>query len=768
MQKILLTCFLALPCLFQKAIIKLKAIKERLRLPCPPIALRCIESLTYLAAGVFHVAQRSVSRGAYLSVAIFHRPQGGIFRTAYLYKKATWIGIYVLIPILLCGSISPTLRKVAQSPPEPSIHRSAVPVSPHSGDTHRGEETLSDAFTQLDNSAETSVEAIYTTDVSAIDGGPALRSAVSHLPATSKLNFGLVDPDQDMGAGEGTSCLQPAPFPVFSNQINSGREAYSRSAEAQSLVPNVSCAERSRSMRLASKNDSSDSSTSKKTDKITDALQARLHLEIPVDAAPDTLWVTYWEHFLKEHTEVTPGHRIPLVGQLGTFFEGNAGFKVYKWEPQERQQLLTFSTRNGQKHLFRYWTLGASDQVKIRIDPTSGRSYFSGPSANFFNAQYEVDRLAVQQRFNEMPLMVTGNPDRMLSDSLTAALYERSLQLPSELYNPMMFVIPGKTDHKLLDKYLTKPLKDYPLIVEVPHLTVGLEAEDAKLIRQKAYGLTLNLILSKIKLAKSKLKNEPYASQFRELVASIPIPDQESDISPELLSALYELTLLRGDLSGLPANQLLASYPTSISDQIMGLYLLDRFKRLEEDQAESVAQVLNTVELPWVRDLILDLQSRSISGSELLPTSLMDMEGNSFSLDRLEGKAVIVSFWISGCRFCVNYYQKTLKEVYDQWKTDERVAFVSVNADNNQSRWKSEVESGLYSHPEMIQLHQDAGSGILADYQISTFPQKLLIGPDQRLFLLTTSQYSPAQLSDKIAEMLALPSNPHLPKVHSK
>ncbi len=709
------------------------------------------------------------------------------------------------------------LRKVAQSPPEPPLHRSAVPVSPHSGDTHRGEETLSDTFTQVDYGAEVLSPANYTTSLSTLDGGPmlrssdirhrtallssisglppstnetaslrafarsdapqhrtsdtqhrtSLRSTVSRLPSLT--NFGLINPDQDMGAGEGTSSLQSAPFPVLpSGQFNSGREAYSHITEAQSLVSNISCAELSRSMCLESKNDLSDSSTSKKPDKITDALQARLHLELPVDVAPDTLWVTYWEHFLKEHTEVTPGHRIPLVGQLGTFFEGNAGFKVYKWEPQERQQLLTFSIRNGQKHLFRYWTLGASDQVKIRIDPTSGRSYFSGPSANFFNAQYEVDRLAVQQRFNEMPLMVTGNPDRMLSDSLTAALYERSLQLPSELYNPMMFVIPGKTDHKLLDKYLTKLLTDYPLIVEVPHLTVGLEAEDAKLIRQKAYGLTLNLILSKIKLAKSKLKNEPYASQFRELVASIPIPDQESDISPELLSALYELTLLRGDLSGLPANQLLASYPTSISDQIMGLYLLDRFKRLEEDQAESVAQVLNTVDLPWVRDLILDLQSRSLSGAELLPTSLMDMEGNSFSLERLEGKAVIVSFWISGCRFSVNYYQKTLKEVYDQWKTDERVAFVSVNADNNQSRWKSEVESGLYSHPEMIQLHQDAGSGILADYQISTFPQKLLIGPDQRLFLLTTSQYSPAQLSDKIAEMLALPSNPHLPKAHSK
>ncbi|WPR73744.1 TlpA disulfide reductase family protein [Algoriphagus sp. NG3] len=573
----------------------------------------------------------------------------------------------------------------------------------HRSQPHRGGETRSDTFLQQTNEAENYSSPFLSRGQSTVEGGPIILSSAYPwrvFGLSSQTGFSLADDSTSQGQGEGNTFAQVG----------------------------------------------------------------RLHVELPFAIAPDTLSLTYWDNFLKEHTEVTPGVKIDLVAEKGTFFEGNAGYKVYRWDLPDMQAPLTFSIRNGSNHLFRYWTLLTGDQVKIRLDLNSGKSYFSGPSAPFFKAQYEVDRLAEEQRFNEMPLMVTGNPDRMLSDSLIAALYERSLQLPSELYNPMWFVVRGKTDAKLLEKYLAKPLVDYPMIAQLPHLTAELEAEDAELIRQKAYGTTLSLILSKIKLGRTLLKEDPHASQFRKLEASFPIPETGNYISAELLAALYDLTLLRGNLSGQSANKLLASYPSEISDRIMGLYLLDRFKRLESNQAEAVSQVLESVELPWVRELVLELQSKSLTGSPLQTSSLLDQEGNPFTLDQLKGKAVVLSFWISGCKFCVKYYQNALEPVFNQWRDHENVVFVSVNADPDQARWKEEVISGMYSHPDMIQLHQDAGSGILADYQISTFPQKLLVSPDYRLFQLTTTQYSADQLSEKITEMLELPSDSFSPK----
>ena len=131
MKKFLFTCFLALPCLFQKARIKIKAIIERLEFLSPSTAPRCEVLIKYLAAGVFHPAKRSV------------------FRAAYFQSNATWIGTYALILSLLCSSISPTLSKSAQLPLEPPLHRSAVPVSPHSGDTHRGGVARPDTLAEI-------------------------------------------------------------------------------------------------------------------------------------------------------------------------------------------------------------------------------------------------------------------------------------------------------------------------------------------------------------------------------------------------------------------------------------------------------------------------------------------------------------------------------------------------------------------------------------------------------------------------------------------
>ena len=155
------------------------------------------------------------------------------------------------------------LRKVAQSPPEPSFHRSAVLVSPHSGDTHRGEETLSDTFTQVENKAENSSPAIYSTSLSTLDGGPTLRSSVSRLPSL-KLNFGLVDSDQDRRVGLEAKSLQSTSVPVFDLLTNSDQETRSKITEAQSLASPVlseveACvarAEPSRSMCLTSKSSS--------------------------------------------------------------------------------------------------------------------------------------------------------------------------------------------------------------------------------------------------------------------------------------------------------------------------------------------------------------------------------------------------------------------------------------------------------------------------------------------------------------------------------
>lgn len=622
-----------------------------------------------------------------------------------------------LVPIaigMLClfGSTFSAQSKVAESPGAGLLHRFAGPsVSPHSRDTHRGGAILSDTFLYHNGGMDS--EDIGNKETSAsLSGAPrsdvsGLASCVLHLESSDS----LVDQYLDPGAGEEIPILQPAPVTVFPSPTSGV-----------------------------------------KVSQVT-----RFHIELPNTTAPDTLRLTYWDHFLKEHREVTPGTSIDLIANRGSFFEGNAGYKVYRWEMEGMEATRVFSIRMGSHHLIRYWNIPPGAQVKVRMELNSGVTYFWGPSSRFFKAQQEVDRLASEQSWQQSPLMVTNNPERMLSDSLISHYHQKSLSLPQELYLPMFFVVGGKSDRELLETYLSKPLEDYPLIRELAPLTEGMSETSKNLLVQRAYGETLRQLVSKLKLGRSWLKEEPFSTGFEAMLRELPIPTADQELDPVFLSAIYELVLLKGSIDRVPITRMLENYPATVSDRVLGLYLLDNFKRLEEHQNQYLADVLREVELPWVQELILDLKSRSLSGNTLMAPPLSDMEGKPFDLARLEGKAMVVSFWITGCRFCMRYYQNTLKEVYERWSDRDEVVFVSVNADPNSQKWKESVATELYSHPKMIQLHQDAGSGILADFRISSFPQKLLITPDRKIFLLTLTQYSPDQLSGKIAQLLAQP-----------
>jgi thiol-disulfide isomerase/thioredoxin len=134
---------------------------------------------------------------------------------------------------LLClvGRYLAASSKVADSPTEVPLHRSASVVSPHSGDTHRGGAILPDTFIEYTNGAEISSSPLPSSGPWTVDGGPILRSSsighgtsdIGHLTSDPKLNFGLVDSDQDMGAGEQTSNLDPAPVTVFASSLSEVR-----------------------------------------------------------------------------------------------------------------------------------------------------------------------------------------------------------------------------------------------------------------------------------------------------------------------------------------------------------------------------------------------------------------------------------------------------------------------------------------------------------------------------------------------------------------
>ena len=421
MKNFLLTCFLGPiaigTCLFQKARIKLKAIK-RLGFPSPPTALRYKSALTYLAAGVFHVAQRRVFRGA-----LSHRMQVGLFREAHFkFPVPRTIPIYLILIGICCTS--PSQSQVADSPGADFPHRS-VP--------NRGGETRSDTFIPQENQVEASEQTVYTSDVSAIDGGPTLRSSVlSALPAgkslsleatsdirhrTSdiKLNFGLVESDQDMGAGEGTSSLQPAPVTVSTliNQTVSSLLAASRSDDPQHRAP----VRRGGSV--------TGHPTSHPSSSSPDAV---IWGRVTEYGSRDQLRLQVFPEYFFDSPKAPGANLLFLPLKLGNLMEGaypkSRSFQ-YNLSTSQEPQWISLSLGESVPFINRY-RIDPGDTVQVFLNLESNSLVFAGPAATKFKLQQDLSRLEEEFQVRIPPVLWTENPDQVLADSTYAAQYQEA------------------------------------------------------------------------------------------------------------------------------------------------------------------------------------------------------------------------------------------------------------------------------------------------------------------------------------------------------
>ncbi|WP_139229122.1 hypothetical protein [Algoriphagus aquimarinus] len=338
-----------------------------------------------------------------------------------------------------------------------------------------------------------------------------------------------------------------------------------------------------------------------------------LHLEIPTADAPDTLWLTYWHHLLKEHEEVTPGIIVPLVAEHGNFFEGNVDYSVYRWAAPETDSPIYVSLRDGKHYLARYWAVFPKDKVRIRFDTHTGTTLIGGPSSKFFKAQATLDRLLEEDVFNASPLMVTSDPSRMMKDSLTAALYKKSFERPESVSVKLEFIIPEAEKQEYLLRLLQKAPADYEAIQAIPSLQDGLDSSQQAFIEQRAWAGVLNSALPRLKQGKRHLVSEPYSTLFKQWLEAVPEYGEMGMLDPMMVQAKYDLLLMEARMTDVGVFALARDEHTLLRDQLVGKYVLENYKYLEAAQESVLLSGMDIVHTPWIMDLLVQLEHRSDS-----------------------------------------------------------------------------------------------------------------------------------------------------------
>ncbi|PZV77563.1 thioredoxin-like protein [Algoriphagus aquaeductus] len=629
---------------------------------------------------------------------------------------------FLALPCLF-GSTT-VLRKVAESPPEPPLHRLAVHVSPHSGDTHRGGLfSRPDTFAQLDNSAETSVEAIYTTDVSAIDGGPILRSSdIRHptslpssvsacppwrgLPSTSKLNFGLVDSYLDMGAGEEATSLQPAPVTVL--------------AHPTPVIPHPASVIWGRISEYG------------------DRSQIKL---------------TIYPEYYFPSTKAPGSNLLYLPLKLGNIMEG--GYpkdRSFQYNLESRNQKQWFSLSLGETSAFLdRFLIEAGDSIQVFLNLESNALVFAGPAAEKFKLQQGLALIAAEAIARTTPVLYTQNPELVLQDPE----YRAQMEEAKASAGPVLEI--KKRSMSELDR-----LANYDVYQEggqlleswswidsftgrVPENYQAFFRKEAELSAWKQY---MNKIYSHLIYASKESRDTLFIERAKEVgLHAIRKAETflEENLDPssaammDYLSAKTKLQSLIFDKDLMDVAEFIPQHYWR--EKYLVSHFYESYQRISQVD-EQLEHWISTVENPDFRQRLIEIRDLKGSGKLVSGFEFLDDKGDLKTFEEVsQADLILVEFWITGCKACVAFNERTLAVLKEKFGEDPRFQIITVSADFNPELWKSSLESGRYTQPEFTNLYtgpRNRNHPFLVRYGISSFPNRILINREGKF--VQTSQ----------------------------
>jgi peroxiredoxin len=147
-----------------------------------------------------------------------------------------------------------------------------------------------------------------------------------------------------------------------------------------------------------------------------------------------------------------------------------------------------------------------------------------------------------------------------------------------------------------------------------------------------------------------------------------------------------------------------------------------------------------------------DMQSEKqnkndLIGKEAFSFSVTDILGNTYSLEKLKGKVIVINFWFVECKPCVIEIPE-LNNLVDKYKGEE-VVFLGFATND-----KSKIEGFLKTKTYKYNIIAD-GSNVARMYKVNAYPTHLIIDKNSKIAYCSTG-LGPTTVTDleKTIELL--------------
>ncbi len=108
------------------------------------------------------------------------------------------------------------------------------------------------------------------------------------------------------------------------------------------------------------------------------------------------------------------------------------------------------------------------------------------------------------------------------------------------------------------------------------------------------------------------------------------------------------------------------------------------------------------------------------------PDTVFISEKDTFDIAKYKGKVVLLNFWASWSKSS-RLENKNLVRIYQKYKTNPKVVFVSISLDTDESSWKAAIEEDEMTWTAHFCDFKKYESPVAKAYQISTLPMAYLI-----------------------------------------
>ncbi len=191
---------------------------------------------------------------------------------------------------------------------------------------------------------------------------------------------------------------------------------------------------------------------------------------------------------------------------------------------------------------------------------------------------------------------------------------------------------------------------------------------------------------------------------------------------------------------------------------MLGRSAIRRLEGLDDEGRAAVVQALNNTASSALMDIVREHADRTRGlqpGRPAPAVKAIDERGKAFTATALHGRLVVIEFWASWCPHC-KVEAAAWENLVESYRGDDRVAFVSLNVDDEQQRWRDALkERGLASANEH-RLWAGGGfeSAPYTAFGVSGVPHYFLVDADGRFLDLEAARPT-SGLGAAIAELLA-------------